>query len=63
MSPTSSLRRMATRADVQRIANAQRIKPQLACLDALGKIPDTTNPPAGVQIYFVNFEQKQLLSP
>ncbi len=48
---------------VEAIASANRIKPKLACLDALAKIPDPTNPPAGVEVYFANMAQKQLLAP
>jgi len=40
-----------------------KLSPQLTCLDAIGNIPDPTNPPGDLRVYFVNLEQSTLIWP
>jgi len=48
---------------VMELAKKVKLSPQLTCLDAVGNIPDPTNPPGDLRVYFVNLEQSTLIWP
>jgi hypothetical protein len=45
------------------LAKKVKLSPQLRCLDAVSNIPDPTDPPGGLRVYFVNLAHSTLIWP